>query len=136
MRPSTEDESRCTVNDFLQINPADVVPMHCTGEVFIAETLRRTPEKVIRPEQCGPSLHHSPYRRAVSFGSTLRISAAPLKRSTQRFELQAHGTERELKLGVGIGVGTKAFFCDSAWYATNATPPTMIRPRVTVSRRV
>lgn len=49
VRPRTEDEARQTVTEFLQINPRYVVPMHCTGEVFIAEALRRMPEKVIRP---------------------------------------------------------------------------------------
>lgn len=49
VRPRTEDEARQTVTEFLQIDPTYVVPMHCTGEVFIAEALRRMPEKVIRP---------------------------------------------------------------------------------------
>ena len=45
----TEEEARRTVAEFVQINPTYIVPMHCTGEVFIAEALRRVPEKVIRP---------------------------------------------------------------------------------------
>lgn len=49
VRPRTEDEARKTVTEFLQIDPTYVVPMHCTGEVFIAEALRRMPNKVIRP---------------------------------------------------------------------------------------
>jgi len=49
VRPRTEDEARKTVTEFAQINPTYIVPMHCTGEVFIAEALRRMPEKVIRP---------------------------------------------------------------------------------------
>jgi len=49
VRPRTEDEARRTVAEFAQINPTYIVPMHCTGEVFIAEALRRMPEKVIRP---------------------------------------------------------------------------------------
>lgn len=49
VRPRTEDEARQTVAEFAQINPTYIVPMHCTGEVFIAEALRRMPEKVIRP---------------------------------------------------------------------------------------
>ena len=49
VRPRTEDEARRTVTEFLEIDPTYVVPMHCTGEVFIAEALRRMPEKVIRP---------------------------------------------------------------------------------------
>lgn len=49
VRPRTEDEARRTVDEFLQIDPKYIVPMHCTGEVFIAEALRRMPDKVIRP---------------------------------------------------------------------------------------
>ena len=49
VQPRTEDEARRTVAEFAQINPTYIVPMHCTGEVFIAEALRRMPEKVIRP---------------------------------------------------------------------------------------
>lgn len=49
VRPRTEDEARSTVAEFLEINPTYVVPMHCTGEVFITEALRRMPEKVVRP---------------------------------------------------------------------------------------
>ena len=49
VRPRTEDEARRTVAEFAQINPTYIVPMHCTGEVFIAEALRRMPEKIIRP---------------------------------------------------------------------------------------
>lgn len=49
VRPRTEVEARRTVTEFLQIDPTYVVPMHCTGEVFIAEALRRMPDKVIRP---------------------------------------------------------------------------------------
>lgn len=49
VRPRTEDEAHRTVTELLEINPTYVVPMHCTGEVFIAEALRRMPDKVIRP---------------------------------------------------------------------------------------
>lgn len=49
VRPRTADEARRTVAEFAQINPTYIVPMHCTGEVFIAEALKRMPEKVIRP---------------------------------------------------------------------------------------
>lgn len=49
VRPRTEDEARRTVTEFLQINPTYVVPMHCTGEILIAEALRCMPDKVIRP---------------------------------------------------------------------------------------
>lgn len=49
VRPRTEDEARRTVSEFLEIDPTYVIPMHCTGEVFIAEALRRMPDKIIRP---------------------------------------------------------------------------------------
>ena len=49
VRPRTDDEARRTVAEFAQIDPTYIIPMHCTGEVFIAEALRRMPEKVIRP---------------------------------------------------------------------------------------
>ncbi len=42
-----EDEARRIIAEFAQINPTYIVPMHCTAEVFIAEALRRMPEKVI-----------------------------------------------------------------------------------------
>jgi 7,8-dihydropterin-6-yl-methyl-4-(beta-D-ribofuranosyl)aminobenzene 5'-phosphate synthase len=48
VRPRTEDEARRTVAELAQLNPAYVLPMHCTGEVFIEEALRTMPEKVIR----------------------------------------------------------------------------------------
>ena len=49
VRPRTEDEARRTAAAFVEMNPAYIVPMHCTGEVFIAEALRLMPDKVIRP---------------------------------------------------------------------------------------
>lgn len=49
VRPRTENEARRTVAAFAEMNPAYIIPMHCTGEVFIAEALRVMPEKVIRP---------------------------------------------------------------------------------------
>lgn len=49
VRPRTEDEARRTVAEFARINPNYIIPMHCTGEVFIAETLRLMPEKIVRP---------------------------------------------------------------------------------------
>lgn len=49
VRPRTDDEARRTVDMFAEINPRYIIPMHCTGEIFIAEALRRMPEKVIRP---------------------------------------------------------------------------------------
>jgi 7,8-dihydropterin-6-yl-methyl-4-(beta-D-ribofuranosyl)aminobenzene 5'-phosphate synthase len=49
VRPRTEDEARRTVAEFAEIDPTWIIPMHCTGEVFIAEALRVMPEKVVRP---------------------------------------------------------------------------------------
>lgn len=49
VRPRTEEEARRTVAEFAQINPRYIIPMHCTGEVFVADALNRMPEKVIRP---------------------------------------------------------------------------------------
>jgi 7,8-dihydropterin-6-yl-methyl-4-(beta-D-ribofuranosyl)aminobenzene 5'-phosphate synthase len=31
-----------------RIDPTWIIPMHCTGEVFIAEALRLRPQKVVR----------------------------------------------------------------------------------------
>jgi 7,8-dihydropterin-6-yl-methyl-4-(beta-D-ribofuranosyl)aminobenzene 5'-phosphate synthase len=49
VRPRTEDEARRTVAEFAKIDPTYIVPMHCTGEVFIAEALRVMPDKIVRP---------------------------------------------------------------------------------------
>ena len=48
VRPRTEDEARRTVAEFARIDPTYIVPMHCTGETFIAEALRVMPQKIIR----------------------------------------------------------------------------------------
>lgn len=48
VKPRTEDEARRTVAEFARIDPAYIVPMHCTGEVFIAEALRVMPQKIVR----------------------------------------------------------------------------------------
>ena len=34
--------------EFIKIDPTYLIPMHCTGEVFIAEALRLMPEKIVR----------------------------------------------------------------------------------------
>ncbi|MBF5043192.1 MBL fold metallo-hydrolase [Aggregicoccus sp. 17bor-14] len=49
VRPRTEAEARQTVAELATLDPTYVIPMHCTGEVFIAEALRRMPQKVVRP---------------------------------------------------------------------------------------
>ncbi|MEP6784710.1 MAG: MBL fold metallo-hydrolase [Sphingomonadales bacterium] len=49
VRPRTEEEAKKTVAEFAAIDPAYVVPMHCTGDVFIQEAMRVMPQKVIRP---------------------------------------------------------------------------------------
>ncbi|WP_420607338.1 MBL fold metallo-hydrolase [Novosphingopyxis sp.] len=48
VRPRTEAEARQTVAEFAVIDPTYIVPMHCTGDVFVMEALRIMPEKVIR----------------------------------------------------------------------------------------
>jgi 7,8-dihydropterin-6-yl-methyl-4-(beta-D-ribofuranosyl)aminobenzene 5'-phosphate synthase len=47
--PRTPEEAVATVEQLEKVDPDYIVPMHCTGEVFIAEALRRMPQKVIRP---------------------------------------------------------------------------------------
>jgi 7,8-dihydropterin-6-yl-methyl-4-(beta-D-ribofuranosyl)aminobenzene 5'-phosphate synthase len=49
VKPRTEDEARRTVAEFAKIDPTYIVPMHCTGEVFITEALRVMPDKIVRP---------------------------------------------------------------------------------------
>ena len=49
VRPRTDDEARQTVGAMKEIDPNYIVPMHCTGEVFIEEVLRQMPQKIIRP---------------------------------------------------------------------------------------
>ncbi len=48
VKPRTEDEARRTVAEFARIDPKYIIPMHCTGEVFIEEALRLMPQKVVR----------------------------------------------------------------------------------------
>lgn len=49
VRPRTEVEARRTAVELAEMSPAFVVPMHCTGETFIAEATRIMPDKVVRP---------------------------------------------------------------------------------------
>jgi 7,8-dihydropterin-6-yl-methyl-4-(beta-D-ribofuranosyl)aminobenzene 5'-phosphate synthase len=49
VRPRTEDEARRTVAGLAAIDPAYIVPMHCTGDVFIQEAIRVMPQKIVRP---------------------------------------------------------------------------------------
>ena len=49
VRPRTEEKALRTVAEFAAIDPAYIIPTHCTGEVFIAEALRLMPQKVVRP---------------------------------------------------------------------------------------
>ena len=49
VRPRTMEEARQTVTAMAAINPDYIVPMHCTGEVFIEEALRMMPAKIVRP---------------------------------------------------------------------------------------
>ncbi|MCY7397757.1 MAG: MBL fold metallo-hydrolase [Sphingomonas bacterium] len=48
VRPRTDEEARWTVAEFARIAPSFIIPMHCTGESFIAEASRLMPDKVIR----------------------------------------------------------------------------------------
>ena len=34
--------------EFAAIDPAYIIPMHCTGEVFITEALKVMPQKIVR----------------------------------------------------------------------------------------
>jgi 7,8-dihydropterin-6-yl-methyl-4-(beta-D-ribofuranosyl)aminobenzene 5'-phosphate synthase len=47
--PRTPEETMKTVDALEEIGPDYIVPMHCTGEAFIAEAVKRMPRKVIRP---------------------------------------------------------------------------------------
>jgi 7,8-dihydropterin-6-yl-methyl-4-(beta-D-ribofuranosyl)aminobenzene 5'-phosphate synthase len=47
--PRTDDEAHWTVRELAQIDPTYVVPMHCTGDVFMAEAARLMPDKIIKP---------------------------------------------------------------------------------------
>ncbi len=49
VKPRTEAEAKATAAALKELNPAYIVPMHCTGEVFITEAMRLMPDKVIRP---------------------------------------------------------------------------------------
>lgn len=49
VRPRTEAEAKRTVAEFALLDPTYIVPMHCTGEVFIAEAMRVMPQKIVRP---------------------------------------------------------------------------------------
>ena len=48
VRPRTEDEARRTVAEMMRIDPTYVVPMHCSGDVFIDEAMRVMPQKLVR----------------------------------------------------------------------------------------
>lgn len=48
VRPRTEEEAKATVKEFAAINPSYIIPMHCSGDAFIAEAMRVMPEKIIR----------------------------------------------------------------------------------------
>lgn len=49
VRPRTEEEARQTVAAFKVMNPDYIVPMHCTGEVFIEEAIHQMSQKIVRP---------------------------------------------------------------------------------------
>jgi 7,8-dihydropterin-6-yl-methyl-4-(beta-D-ribofuranosyl)aminobenzene 5'-phosphate synthase len=64
VRPRTDDEARRTVAEFARIDPTYLIPMHCTGEVFIAEALRLMPQKVVRSYVGSKFMFEDPGRRA------------------------------------------------------------------------
>ncbi len=49
VRPRTEAEAKQTVAELAFIGPRYIIPMHCTGEVFVEEAMRVIPGKIIRP---------------------------------------------------------------------------------------
>jgi len=49
VRPRTDEDARRTAAEFVKLDPTYIIPMHCTGEVFIAEATRLMRAKVIRP---------------------------------------------------------------------------------------
>ena len=48
VRPRTQAEVQATVAMFEAIDPTYIIPMHCTGEVFITAALRMMPQKIVR----------------------------------------------------------------------------------------
>ncbi|MET3665848.1 hypothetical protein [Caulobacter sp. 1776] len=48
VRPRTEDDARRTAAEFVKLDSTYIIPMHCTGEVFIAEATRLMPSKMFR----------------------------------------------------------------------------------------
>ena len=48
LAPHKEDYVRETVAALKEINPGHVIPMHCTGEMFIDMVQREMPDKFIR----------------------------------------------------------------------------------------
>lgn len=48
VRPRTGDDVRRTAAELVKLDPRYIVPMHCTGEAFVAEATRLMPDKVIR----------------------------------------------------------------------------------------
>ena len=49
VRPRTDEEAKRTVAELAAIDPNYIIPMHCTGETFIAEAQRIMPQKIVRP---------------------------------------------------------------------------------------
>lgn len=49
VKPRTDAEALRTAAEMAAMNPAYIVPMHCTGETFISESARLLPSRVIRP---------------------------------------------------------------------------------------
>lgn len=49
VRPRTADEALQTVAELARIDPNYIVPMHCTGDLFVEEVARTLPGKLIKP---------------------------------------------------------------------------------------
>lgn len=47
--PRTAADAVRTVDELVKIGPAYLIPMHCSGETFIAEANRRMPGRLVRP---------------------------------------------------------------------------------------
>jgi 7,8-dihydropterin-6-yl-methyl-4-(beta-D-ribofuranosyl)aminobenzene 5'-phosphate synthase len=77
VRPRTDDEARRTVAEFVKIDPTYLIPMHCTGEVFIAEALRLMPERSC-VLMLGRNLYLMPMGRHQRYSSAPSCAAANL----------------------------------------------------------
>lgn len=49
VRPRTDDEARWTVEELARLDPTYLIPMHCSGDVFVSAAEEAMPGKLIRP---------------------------------------------------------------------------------------